>query len=382
MELITHLSINLFPIAILLTIYVNNHKREDRTSGNRLFNMLTILAIALMVADILRYGLQSLHRVPISGQYVFHIIHMLLVVAVPFVWLMYVCRKLEVRNPGPWLDAARYMTFGGAVLTAFLILITPWTHSIFFISRAGYYRSGQLEALPNMVGILFLIGSVAVVASAYSHEVSKEGRREVTYMLGFGVGALCGITIQHFAKGWWTTGPCFALSILFIYINTQNHQITTDGLTGLNNRREFDAQLAKKIELYPEHEWGLLMIDVDDFKRINDQMGHAVGDEALWETADILRHVFGRDRALLARYGGDEFVIIGDWFDEKEVGAAIEKIQTEVEKFNANRKKSYELSLSVGYAFWHEAGRRAENLIKEADKRMYAEKVRKKKTRG
>ena len=75
-------------------------------------------------------------------------------------------------------------------------------------------------------------------------------------------------------------------------------------------------------------------------------------------------------------------MIIGDWFDEKEVGAAIEKIQTEVEKFNANRKKSYELSLSVGYAFWHEAGRRAENLIKEADKRMYAEKVRKKKTRG
>ena len=157
MELITHLSINLFPIAILLTIYVNNHKREDRTSGNRLFNMLTILAIALMVADILRYGLQSLHRVPISGQYVFHIIHMLLVVAVPFVWLMYVCRKLEVRNPGPWLDAARYMTFGGAVLTAFLILITPWTHSIFFISRAGYYRSGQLEALPNSMDCTVLM---------------------------------------------------------------------------------------------------------------------------------------------------------------------------------------------------------------------------------
>lgn len=367
---------------MLLAIYINNHKRSDRTSGNRMFNILTVTAIMLMVADVLRYGLQSMHRIPIAGQYVFHIIHMLLVAAVPFLWLMYVCHKLEIRNPGPWLEAVRYTAFGGAVLTAALILITPWTHSIFFISRAGYYRGGHLETLSNVVGILFLIGSVAVTASAYSHEVSKEGRREVTYMMEFGVFALCGIMVQYFLNDWWTTGPGIALAILFIYINTQNHQITTDGLTGLNNRREFDAQLARKIELYPEHEWGLLMIDVDDFKRINDQLGHAVGDEALWETADLLRHVFGKGRALLARYGGDEFAVIGDWYDEKEAGKVIAQIQSEVEKFNTNRKESYELSLSVGYAFWHEAGRRAENLIKEADQRMYTEKVRKKKARA
>ena len=93
-----------------------------------------------------------------------------------------------------------------------------------------------------------------------------------------------------------------ALAVLFIYLNAQNRQITTDGLTGLNNRREFDAHLQRKIELCPEHEWGLLMIDVDDFKRINDELGHAVGDEALWHTADILRGVFGKDPVFLARY--------------------------------------------------------------------------------
>lgn len=382
MELITHLSINLFPAAMLLTILVNNIKRADRTAGNRLFHVLTVASIALMAADVLRYGLLGMNRIPIAGQYIFHIIHMLLVLTVPFVWLMYVCRKLEVRNPEPWLELVRYVTSGGAALAAILILITPFTRSIFFISKAGYYKSGRFESLPNVAGILFLIVSMVVLARIYSHEVSKEGRREVAYMLDFGVWAFLGIVVQCFAEKWWTTGPCTALAILVIYINTQNHQITTDGLTGLNNRREFDAQLAKKIELYPEHEWGLLMIDVDDFKRINDQLGHAVGDEALWETADLLRHVFGKDRALLARYGGDEFAIIGNWYDEEGTSEAIGRIQSEVEKFNANHRKSYQLSLSVGYAFWHEAGRRAENLIKEADERMYTEKVRKKKTRG
>lgn len=382
MGLITHLSINLFPIAMLLTIYVNNHKRADRTSGNRLFSILTLAAIALMVADVLRYGMYGLHRIPVGGQYIFHILHMLLVAAVPFLWLMYVCQKLGVRNPGPYLKAVRHAALGTMQLLLVLLLVTPWTHKVFFISRAGYYRAGKFASLPNMIGIALLVVSLAVAVAAYSHEATKEGRREVTYMLGYGIFALAGITIQHFAKDWWTTGPATALAILFIYINTQNHQITTDGLTGLNNRREFDAQLAKKIEFCPEHEWGLLMIDVDDFKRINDRLGHAVGDEALWETADILRRVFGKDRALLARYGGDEFVIIGDWYDEKEVGAIIEKLRAEVERVNVSRKKPYVLSLSIGYAFWHEAGRRAENLIKEADKRMYKEKESKKKLRA
>lgn len=381
MELLKHLSIDLFPVVMLLTIFINNQKRADKTAGDRLFNVLTLSAITLMVTDILCYSTNSAYGHSVGGFYILHILHMLVMVTVPFVWLLYAYHKLVNRNPGRWLEFARYAAFGVVVLSSVLILTTPCTHLVFYITRAGYYKAGSFVVLPNLVSELLFLGSAVVAGIAYTHEVTKEGHKEVVYMIDFAIVSLVGIGIQHLFKGWWTAGPFIALAILFIYINTQNHQITTDALTGLNNRREFDAQLARKIELYPEHEWGLLMIDVDEFKRINDQLGHAVGDEALWETADILRHVFGKERVLLARYGGDEFTVIGDWYDEKEVSTSMEKVRQEVQKFNESRKAPYELSLSIGYAFWHEAGRREENLIKTADQRMYEEKVRKKKVR-
>ena len=58
-----------------------------------------------------------------------------------------------------------------------------------------------------------------------------------------------------------------SLSILFIYLNTQNRQITTDVLTGLSNRREFDQYIVKKTEQTRGNNWGMLMLDVDDFKK-------------------------------------------------------------------------------------------------------------------
>ena len=81
---------------------------------------------------------------------------------------------------------------------------------------------------------------------------------------------------------------CLSLTILFIYLDTQNRQITTDSLTGLNNRREFDKQIERWAEQHGRN-WGMLMLDIDDFKSINDHMGHIAGDEALWETADLVK---------------------------------------------------------------------------------------------
>ena len=239
---------------------------------------------------------------------------------------------------------------------------------------------GSLPA--KLVSIAMYLMGLILTATVYPKEVTKEGQKETRYLLEAGVFSLVGGMVQSFAESWRTGGPFVALAVLFIYLNAQNRQITTDGLTGLNNRREFDAHLQRKIELCPEHEWGLLMIDVDDFKRINDELGHAVGDEALWHTADILRGVFGKDPVFLARYGGDEFAVLGDWFGQEQIEEAIARIQEGIDRFNKEGQLPLQLSMSIGYAFWHEAGRRGENLIQQADERMYEEKQKKKRMRA
>ena len=156
-----------------------------------------------------------------------------------------------------------------------------------------------------------------------------------------------------------------------------NEKLYKDVLTGIYNRLYFEEE----IKMWTGNA-GIVVIDVDDFKRINDELGHAVGDEALWHTADILRGVFGKDPVFLARYGGDEFAVLGDWFGQEQIEEAIARIQEGIDRFNKEGQLPLQLSMSIGYAFWHEAGRRGENLIQQADERMYEEKQKKKRMRA
>ncbi|QDV28995.1 Response regulator PleD [Planctopirus ephydatiae] len=103
-------------------------------------------------------------------------------------------------------------------------------------------------------------------------------------------------------------------SINFLQMERQARQ---DGLTDLANRRTFDLQLAREIDSVQQGlglECSLLLCDLDRFKSINDQYGHQAGDLVLRETAQILREQMGKirsgDRALLARYGGEEMAIL------------------------------------------------------------------------
>ncbi|MEN2983807.1 MAG: diguanylate cyclase [Dictyoglomaceae bacterium] len=154
----------------------------------------------------------------------------------------------------------------------------------------------------------------------------------------------------------------------------------TDALTELYNRRGF-LTLA-------EHTLGLarrlnkkviiLFIDLDHMKWINDNLGHNVGDQALIDTANILRKTF-RQNDLIARIGGDEFVVLGVIGEENHKEKIIERLMENVKKFNEEEKRPYEISLSVGLIVHNpEESISLEDLLEKADKLMYEEKRRKK----
>ena len=318
MEEFKQLEIYLFPIVMLLAIGMNNWKREERTQGDRIFGFLPFLIICMMGSDVTYHALQLyVHRFTVL--YAGYLVYCFFLTAVPYAWLLYVNGKLSVRHNRRWTAAVCHVMTGTAIAVVLLTVIIPWRLSTegWGVHAVSYsLNHGSLPA--KLVSIAMYLMGLILTATVYPKEVTKEGQKETRYLLEAGVFSLVGGMVQSFAESWRTGGPFVALAVLFIYLNAQNRQITTDGLTGLNNRREFDAHLQRKIELCPEHEWGLLMIDVDDFKRINDELGHAVGDEALWHTADILRGVFGKDPVFLARYGGDEFVLIYSGMSEEE----------------------------------------------------------------
>ena len=102
------------------------------------------------------------------------------------------------------------------------------------------------------------------------------------------------------------------LSLLIVYLSMQEYGLNTDYLTGAYNRRQLDNYIRTKIKLSrPESIIGVICVDLNEFKLINDNYGHEAGDKALKTSVAVLRKSL-RPNDFIARTGGDEFVILLD----------------------------------------------------------------------
>jgi two-component system, cell cycle response regulator len=152
-----------------------------------------------------------------------------------------------------------------------------------------------------------------------------------------------------------------------------------DDLTGLYNRRGFFTLAEHLLKLAKRQQEGLFMLyaDLDDLKEINDTLGHQRGDWALIDTANILKENF-RDSDIIARIGGDEFVVmpIGTMWDNVEI--IISRLQKAVEIDNSKVKREYKLSISTGTAYFDpRSSCTIDELLSQADKSMYEQKKHK-----
>jgi diguanylate cyclase (GGDEF)-like protein len=144
-----------------------------------------------------------------------------------------------------------------------------------------------------------------------------------------------------------------------------------DALTGLLNRRGLAEQLR---ELGRHWTIGVMMADVDGFKVINDRYGHAVGDAALQEVGVRLRSAV-RQRDLVARWGGDEFLVVCPDITERAIAPVAGKLLSAVCGTPVGvGATEVHLSLSVGWALASD-GRAAEHLVEVADAAMYRAKA-------
>jgi len=119
----------------------------------------------------------------------------------------------------------------------------------------------------------------------------------------------------------------------------------------------------------------IIMLDINDFKHINDHYGHRAGDDALIQTANILRTTFNGTSAFLARYGGDEFVVIIPQGKKGTAIRTIRKIKNNIEAFNKTNQFPFQLNISAGYAISSENTDNIHSLFKEADANMYKDKA-------
>lgn len=152
-----------------------------------------------------------------------------------------------------------------------------------------------------------------------------------------------------------------------------------DELTGLYNRRGFFilAEQGLKTAQRMGREMLLIFGDLDNMKGINDTFGHKEGDQALMDTAQILRETF-RESDIIARMGGDEFVILAMKGPETSAEKLISRWEQVLNAHHLQTKRSYTLSLSLGIAYYDPDNPCSiEVLLTQADKLMYENKSKK-----
>ena len=165
----------------------------------------------------------------------------------------------------------------------------------------------------------------------------------------------------------------FALGIFSTYIALETIGTSRDNLTGLFIRTKASEYMAELI--YKQSTFGVLMIDLDDFKNLNDTYGHNEGDKFLKLFGESLMNVFNKDE-IVSRFGGDEFIIVKNNFDKEDLGYFTRSIYRELKNSVNKTDFSNDFKFSIGCSVYSEGTlKSAEELIVEADNNMFLNKA-------
>ncbi|MDD9304632.1 MAG: GGDEF domain-containing protein [Desulfobacter sp.] len=160
------------------------------------------------------------------------------------------------------------------------------------------------------------------------------------------------------------------------YSEELEKKINEDQLTGALNRRAYDKKIDEEMDRFLRYGnlFSLLLIDADEFKKINDRYGHSVGDRCLQEIIKRT-HPLLRKNDMLARYGGEEFIIIMPETDEQGARSAAEKIRTTIEKIEfVYKNEKVKVTVSIGVSCVNKGDTKHEQVFERVDMAVYKAK--------
>jgi diguanylate cyclase (GGDEF)-like protein len=367
-----YLELNCFALAILLLIYLNiRHYINKYLLDQKIFLVLIYLNAFILIVDAImwlfdgRSGGAFTHGFYVAttvGYYTFN----------PLICLMwYLYADFSIYRKAERLRK-RLVPMLIPILAIFILaLVSVQNGMLFSINADNVYRRGPYFLI--MAGVCFGYLLYTTLITVFNHK--KMRSMDFRTLLFFPIPPIVGGVVQTLFYGVSLIWVCTTLSLLIIFIKYQNSQLNTDHLTGLFNRRQLDNFLHAKDQAAGGKVVAGLMIDLNYFKAINDTYGHSEGDRALTQVAGILKRTF-RESDFVARYGGDEFVVIMEVNGQTDLEKAIERLHANVAQFNAKKIMPFEISLSIGSGTYEPNGKNTSEFMNRIDRLMYEEKDR------
>lgn len=378
-ELSQYTEINLLGISILFTILIIDHRHHGYNSGDihqNFINMIIMNAVILL-CDNSVYLLRGIASAGIIGMtYILCCTCFILHTWFGYEWLCYIIGFVYPRFQ--LTKVGRLLIMIPSLLANVFVLLTPLNGWVFYFTEENVYHRGPLILLTFIADAVYLAIAVFLLLKEYMNPNAIRRRNEYVEFILAPLPMLIGNILQICFYGLTIVWISSAVSLMIIYIEDQNQLSSRDALTGLYNRRQTDAQLSWELSRKrPDGDFLIVsMIDIDQFKSINDTYGHLKGDEALVIVAETLIENF-RKTDFIGRYGGDEFLMIGHIKHRDDAPRIFQRLKNKLDAQNFSGAYPYNLSASIGYVVCdpHDSPT-TDEVLNEADKKMYEVKIR------
>ena len=358
---------NIIGIILLAVMIVCNLWRlQSKTHAN--MNLLAMMFLTLLscIADPISYTMKGLPGVlPKIAVYVTSTWLFAANMLAVFCWNRFLAYYLN----GSISKVSRRL-LNATVSIGLLILVINFFYPIVFsINEENLYSREKFYSF------FLIIDYLLVINSLFTYYKSKRNGGILKFfpIWVYIVPILMGGVVQSLFYGISVVPTSIAISIAGILASLQNEMIYRDALTGVFNRAYLDYKLNKFAKRPNKQRITGLMLDLNGFKKINDDFGHSVGDEALIATTRLLQKAVG-SHGLVIRYAGDEFIVLINTQDDSETQTHIDRIQRLFEKYNQENKKPYKLSASIGSHKLNLKEESVDTFINTIDSRMYENK--------
>jgi diguanylate cyclase (GGDEF)-like protein len=359
---------------LLLIVILLSYKRPIRhvMLDEKTFYVMVILNIAQCIIETVVFLMDGkmvygYHALLIILNVILFIVN----IVFAFSWTIFVDYKLftdmkRIKQVYPFVAIPAALVIIGCLINLF-------TPVFFVVDKYNVYQRTDLFIIPYAVTYSYLAYGVILVY-LFRKKVQKYlFLPAIMFMVPIMIGSL----LQFFFYGYSLVWLGVAIGMMYLFINVQNEASFVDSLSGLFNRQ----YLGNLLLMYSRKKDAVgvpagIMLDIDNFKNINNTYGHIMGDDAIATVGKMLRAAVG-DKGVICRYGGDEFIILININSQKEITDMIDVVETQAELFNESKKKPYNIKYSIGYGIYDSKHESIDDFLRKIDASMYVEKRRK-----
>ena len=366
---------NVVCVIIFAILLIKNLNSVDRQEKQRIYDRVLVSSMMYFACDSFWAMIEG-GSIPSTrlGVDIVNYGNSVILAFMTYYWFLYV----EVSRGAKYMNKRR-----NRVYTMILAIISSVVMFILFAFFNDLVIDQDNETT-LLYAIIFLSAPVVYILTSAIASFVRAAKKEnyavrTQYIIG-GVYPIV-VSVSGIVQTLALNAPLFCygctIMMIYVYVKSLDNMVSLDPLTNLNNRAQLKRYISNDLRMPdPGEKIFILMIDLNKFKAINDTYGHVEGDKAIVKAAEALKMACRNEhhRQFIARYGGDEFIVVAKLKGISDAEALKHRIKDKIYEYNEKSGAEYELRSAVGYAEYSGRIEDFQNAIKTADAELYEDK--------